>query len=138
MSFTKRFSNIPLQQIRNEVFLQMIAADAGLSPAVLETDFRTYIRMEDVGEMCIADKYGENLRTMPRWIRDDIIEALWKLYSAYGIQYIDVTPYNFIEKDDRVWVIDFGHASQGKPVLDPYLEKMFSEWRISKWNPRFK
>jgi tRNA A-37 threonylcarbamoyl transferase component Bud32 len=138
MSFTKRFDNTPTEQIRNEVYLQLIAADAGLSPAIQETDFRTYIRMEDVGEMCIADKYGENIRNIPRYIREDIVEALWKLYSVHGIQYIDVTPYNFIEKDDRLWVIDFGHASQTKPTLDPYLSKTFAEWKISKWNPRFK
>jgi thiamine kinase-like enzyme len=138
MSFLKSFTETTPDEILKEVQLQKIASHAGLSPGIQKTDFKTYIQMDDVGEMCIADKYGENIRNTPKKIRDEIVEYLWTLYSVHSIQYVDVTPYNFIEKDGRLWIIDFGHATQNNPILDPYLEKMFADWKLSKWNPRFK
>jgi RIO-like serine/threonine protein kinase len=94
--------------------------------------------MDNLNEFCIADKYGEQIRMIPLWIRQEIVEILWVLYSQLGIQYVDVTPYNFIEKDGRVWIIDFGHAIDKSDILDPYLESIFNTWKLTRWNPRFK
>ena len=134
--FTKKFTDTSPEEVRREAKLQKRAANRGLSPAIRRVT-KNSITMEDLSELCIADKYGEQIRMIPKWIREDIVEILWCLYTELGIQYIDVTPYNFIEKDDKVWVIDFGHAKE-EEVLDPYLERIFNTWKLIRWNPRFK
>ena len=112
----------------------------GVSPAILSTDYATYIHMERAGPMCIADKYGEEIENLSDWIKEEIIEHLWTLYSCCNIQYIDITPYNFIEQDGRIWVIDFGDAFRNKPKtkLHPFLKSIFDSWKLTKWNPEFK
>jgi tRNA A-37 threonylcarbamoyl transferase component Bud32 len=135
--FTKKFHDALPEDIKHEAQLQKRAAKLGISPGVHRVT-KTTIVMENMNEMCIADKYGEQLRMIPKWIREEIVEILWTLYNELGIQYVDVTPYNFIEKDGRVWVIDFGHAKRNPDSLDPYLERMFNTWKLTRWNPRFK
>ena len=135
--YVKKFIQVPMEQIKNEAQLQKRAAELGLSPVVHRFN-KNSITMEHLGEMCIADKYGEQIRMIPKWIREQIIEILWTLYSELDIQYVDVTPYNFVEKDGHVWIIDFGHAKINPDSLDPYLEKLFNTWKLSRWNPRFK
>ena len=135
--FVKKFTNVEPAEVKREAKLQKRAANIGLSPVVHRVT-RNTITMENLQEMCIADKYGEQIRMIPKWIRDEIVEILWTLYADYGIQYIDVTPYNFIEKDGRVWIIDFGHAKENVELLDPYLCRIFDTWKLTRWNPRFK
>ncbi len=135
--YVKKFTDVSPEEVKREAQLQKRAAELGLSPVVHRFN-KNSITMEHLGEMCIADKYGEQIRMIPKWIREDIVEILWNLYTDLGIQYIDVTPYNFVEKDGRVWIIDFGHARENVDTMDPYLEKLFNTWKLSRWNPRFK
>jgi tRNA A-37 threonylcarbamoyl transferase component Bud32 len=140
MAFTKRFTNTPAAAVVNEVTLHRIGAEYGLSPCILDTDNETFITMEDLQTMNIADFYGESIETMPETIRRDIWNILWTLYSCANIEYVDVTPYNFIEKDGRVWVIDYGHARKiRRGAIDPWLLGVLSDPRmtISEWNPAF-
>lgn len=135
-SFIKRFSNTPYEDIRREARLQRRAAAIGISPKVIRCN-HTSIVMENVGEMSIADKYGEKIEDIPEWLKEDILDLLYTLYTVLAIEYVDVTPYNFIEKDGVVWIIDFGHAKNATYDLDPYLDEAFAEWNLTKWNPEF-
>jgi len=134
--YTKNVSDRSEQQIRNEVELQIRAFRKGLAPKVILTDYKTFIKMEKIPEMCVADKYGEDISNIPEWIMLAIYDILYILYHECDIQYVDVTPYNFIEHEGRVWVIDFGDA---KPVKkDWYLQEVLENGCIDKWNPDFK
>jgi hypothetical protein len=64
----------------------------------------------------------------------------FRIYYVYNIEYIDVTPYNFVEVEGRVWIIDFGHAMkrQAGRKTNWYLRDIFDEGKISYWNPDFK
>jgi tRNA A-37 threonylcarbamoyl transferase component Bud32 len=135
--YIKKFTETSASEITREAQLQKRAAEYGHSPAVQRFNTDS-ITMEHLDEMCIADKYGEQIRMIPKWIREEIVEILWSLYNELGIHYVDVTPYNFVEKDGRVWILDFGHARENVDVLDPYLERLFDTWKLSRWNPRFK
>ena len=140
MPYTKRFTDTPSDEIDNEVALQRIGAEYGVSPEVLDTDGKTYITMEDMEMMCIADMYGEKIEDIPETIKRDIWNILWTLYSCGNIEYIDVTPYNFIEKDGRVWVIDYGHARKVKRGnINPWLLNVLCDPQmiITEWNPEF-
>lgn len=138
--FTKYVADLSSESVRTEVHLQRLSSSMEVSPRILHTDYQTFVHMEAIPSMCIADKYGESISDLPVWIQTQIVEHLWTLYSCCQIQYIDVTPYNIIEHEGRVWIIDFGHAYRNRPKsrLHPYLKRMFDTWKLVEWNPEFK
>ena len=137
MSFIKRFpTNVPYQEIRREARLQRLAAGIGLAPRIIRCN-ATSIVMENLQTPCLGDVYGDDPEDVPEWIREEILDILYTLYTMLDIEYIDVTPYNFIERDGIVWIIDFGHAHMVTNEVDPYLDTLFATWEITKWNPDF-
>jgi tRNA A-37 threonylcarbamoyl transferase component Bud32 len=136
-SFVKRFQHTPYEEIRREARLQRRASAIGLSPKVVRCT-NTTIVMEDLATPSIADVYGDSIDHLPEWIREEILGILYSLYTIGNIEYIDVTPYNFIEKDGVVWIIDFGHARECQEEINPYLDELFANWSLTKWNPEFQ
>ena len=69
-----------------------------------------------------------------------IQDIILYLYTA-GIEYPDITGYNFIEYNDKIWIIDFGHATmispgqQSEPNDSFVKECMMGE--NTTWNPHF-
>lgn len=140
MAYTKRFAGAAREKVTNEVELQREGAEYGVSPCILDTDNETFISMEDLNEMNIADLYGADIEKIPNHIKKEIWNILWILFSCADIEYIDVTPYNFIEKDNRLWVVDYGHAKKTvRGKVNPWLLEVLSDpdMTISKWNPDF-
>ena len=135
--YVKRFKDKSPDYVLHEARLQTIAAEYGIAPTVISTDYKTFIKMKHLNALSIADKYGENIDDIPTDIRKKIIDIVWMLYDTCGIQYLDVTPYNFVEANGRVWVIDFGDADSSSEFLDEYLEELFDTWEL-KWNEAFR
>ena len=119
---------------QTEATLQRISAEYGFSPKVLcvEDDV---IMMEDLEADTLYDIYGDEPSDVPDWIWDEIRTMVSTLYEEEGIEYVDITPYNFIEKDNRIYMIDFGDAkyTAGEPnwFLGEFLEGS------DNWNPDF-
>ena len=137
MAFNKDVSDRTEAQIRNEVELQRRAAKKGLAPKVIDTDYKTFIKMEKIDGYTIADGYSEKFREVPKQLMKDIYNILRNLYYECDIEYIDVTAYNFMEENDtgRLWVIDFGDAN---PVRrNWFLEEAFENDCLIGWNPDF-
>lgn len=134
--FIKNVSDRTEEQIRNEVELQTRAFRKGLAPRIISTDYKNYIKMEKISEMCIADKYGDDIKKIPSETIKKIYAILHTLYHECDIQYVDVTPYNFIESDNRVWVVDFGDAVLVKKNW--YLQEVLENESILEWNPDYK
>jgi len=134
--YRKEFTNTLPKEIIREARLQQISANLGLSPRVLRTDNKTFIEMENIDDMALAYKYGYDVEELPNDIRKQVYDLVYTLYH-HGIQYIDITPYNFIEKDGKVWVIDFGHASKRKRLCE-YLKRLFNEGYLHEWNSEFR
>jgi len=65
-----------------------------------------------------------------------IYDILTRVYLECDIEYIDVTPYNFIETNDQLWIIDFGDAREA-PKKNYFLQEVFSKRRLHKWNSDF-
>ena len=134
--------------IDREIEIQKIASNYGFAPKIIDYKL-TYnkedkkyvgnITMEHLNEMCIADKYSDDPAKIPKVIWDQIRAILKILYHEEGIEYIDITPYNFIEKDEKVYIIDFGHASyyKSKEMMNWFV-KQFLEDGTNEWNPDFK
>lgn len=93
--------------------------------------------MEKIHNMNISDFYGENPENVPPDIFNKIQEAVKKLYY-FGISYPDITGYNFIYYNNKIYVIDFEHAKffTNSSKIDPFIHKFISG--SCEWNPEFK
>ena len=122
-----------------EAELQRVASKYGFCPRILGTEITehgTRIIMEDVEELSLADVYGTNPKDIPEWIWTEIREMLDVLFYEEGIEYVDITPYNFIEKDDRIYMIDFGDAKYTAGEPDWFLLEFLDG--ENSWNPDYK
>jgi tRNA A-37 threonylcarbamoyl transferase component Bud32 len=105
-------------------------------PKILAYDRDTKIMlMEKVNNMNISDYYGENESDITPELFKKIRKIIKTLYNN-NIVYPDITGYNFIEHDKRVWIIDFEH-SNFKPILrDDFVVEFIGG--LDSWNPEFK
>lgn len=122
-----------------EIELQDIASKYDFCPRIMKTEeigeiIRIY--MEDVEEEPLVVTYGEDPEDIPEWIWNEIRRMVQTLYEEEGIEYVDITPYNFIEKDGRIYMIDFGDAKYTNGEPDWFLVE-FLEGENS-WNPDYK
>ncbi len=94
------------------------------------------LKMRRIPNMCVADMYGENFDDIPEDVTEKIRDIIGTLYLK-GVEYPDITGYNFIEYQDKVWIIDFEHASFNSKynTYDPFI-KQFIQGH-NGWNPRF-
>ena len=123
----------------NEAALQRIASNYGFSPKVISVtkiDDACFITMEDLEAECLADVYGEDEKDIPKWIWDEIRSMVTALMDQEGIEYVDITPYNFIEKDNRIYMIDFGDARYTEGCPNWFLTEFLDG--ENSWNPDYK
>ena len=80
---------------------------------------------------------GENIINFSNNLIKEIRNIIKILYDN-NIEYPDITGYNFIEIDNKLWIIDFEHASliQNNKLKDSFVIKFING--LNKWNPRFK
>lgn len=116
--------------------LQRIAANLGLAPkihSVISNNGSNALLMYKIPGMSLADFYGEDQIPSSIWntIRD-ILQKLWN----HGIEYVDITPYNFMIEPDsgKIWVIDFGHAKS--IPLNSHLSDVLTG--LNKWNDEYR
>ena len=138
-TFTKRLSK---KHGELEIELQQIAVKYNFAPRIFmithEHDESLTVDMQDLGKNTLYDIYGDNPEDVPDRVWESIRFMLRVLYEEEGIEYIDITPYNFMEVNDRVYVIDFGHARY-------YNEEIGMNWFLqlfldgsNEWNPDFR
>jgi len=135
------------RKISREIEMQEISSKYGFSPKIISSNItfneetKKYvglITMERINEMCIADKYGENPADVSKIIWDQIRTILKILYNEEGIEYIDITGYNFIEKKGKVYIIDFGDAIYTKKDREINWFLCYFLGGHNGWNPDFK
>ena len=114
-----------LAEAKLEVELQNVAAKHKFCPVIHSVKWATdgcTISMDNLGAMCLADKYGDKTSDLPASIWPKIHKILSTLYEVEGVEYI----------------IDFGDAyytKSGKAVnwfLRDFLDGSYG------WNPDFK
>jgi len=139
--FSDYEKKVKKEDVEREVELQTVASAYGFSPSIIGVTYEldhAVIQMEDLQEMCLADKYGEEFSSLSPQIILQIRLILDTLFENEGIEYIDITPYNFIEKNNKVYIIDFGHAYYVNPAkITNWFLKDFLVGTNS-WNPDFK
>lgn len=93
------------------------------------------LKMVRVGTMSISDYYGESAENIDNDIFTKIRNMIQTLYD-HDILYVDITGYNFIENDKKLWIIDFEHATYNYPrKTDEFVEKFLGGH--NGWNPEF-
>jgi len=134
-------------KISREIEMQEIASKYNFSPKIIKSQItynkedRKYIgniTMENLQEMCIADVYGEDPEDIPKKVWDQIRVILKILYFDEGIEYIDITGYNFIEKKGKVYIIDFGDAIYTKKDREMNWFLSYFLGGHNGWNPDFR
>ena len=93
--------------------------------------------MQKLNGMSISDMYGENIENVPQHIINQIRDIILKLYLA-NIYYPDITGYNFMYINDKIWIYDFGDAfCSGKIPTNINFIREFINGK-NEWNPEFK
>ena len=135
-----------IKQVLKENFVSEIGAQIasfkyGFVPNIIDIqkDGENYLLvMEDMGKECLADKYGEDPRYIPEWIWYEIRDIVKTLFEKEGIEYRDISAYNFVEKDERIYVINFEKAKYVHPYEPTnWFVVEFLEGENS-WNPDYK
>jgi tRNA A-37 threonylcarbamoyl transferase component Bud32 len=135
------------RKISREIEMQEISANYGFSPKIIKSQIifnnedKKYIgniTMENLNELCIADRYGEDPRNIPKIIWDQIRTIIRILYNEEGIEYIDITGYNFIEKKGKVYIIDFGDAIYTRKDREMNWFLSYFLGGHNGWNPDFR
>ena len=100
-------------------------------PKIISYDKQKEIMvMHKINALNLSDMFGEKSSDIDEYYFDEI-RTIIKTLSDNGIEYPDITGYNFIEHDTKIWIIDFEHAH----IRDTFVDK-FIQGR-NKWNPRF-
>ena len=125
-----------------EVQLQDIAATYGFAPKIQRVDGNV-VQMDSVKGACLANLYSDDPDMLPDPIWYEIERILAVLYEREGIEYVDITSYNFMEDGDgKIWIIDFGDAyytprAKGEPALNWFLRSVLDGESGKAWNPDF-
>jgi len=111
-------------------------------PKIISYDYHNKIMiMENIKGISISDYYGEEDYNVDESIYKRIHKIIKRLYDN-GIEYPDITGYNFIETNNGIWIIDFEHArfiDTNKKDDDKHtiFIKQFING-FNGWNPEFK
>ena len=90
-----------------------------------------------VGVMSVSDMYGASAEDVPDEVFESIVDTV-QLLVAHGIEFPDLTGYNFVEdltKPGEVWIIDFEHATLNDDITNPAIIALVAGER--QWNPDF-
>lgn len=90
--------------------------------------------MEKIPELNISDMYGDKLSDIPLYIIDEIRSIIKKLVMN-NIEYSDITGYNFIEYDNKIWIIDFEHSVYKSDNFDSFVLDFING--CDYWNPYY-
>lgn len=107
-------------------------------PKIYSYDEETQtMTMQKIYNMSVSDMYGENRKKVPDEIFDEIRIIIEYLYNM-DIIYPDITGYNFIEHENKIWIFDFEHVKFGKEYKKdhPFVKKFINGH--NGWNPAFK
>lgn len=92
--------------------------------------------MDKIEGKTLYELYGDDPEDVPENVWGTIRRMLQELYDEHDIQYVDVTPYNFIvDKYGRMWIVDYGDAMLCSDITNWFLVD-FLEGENS-WNSDF-
>lgn len=133
--------------IENEINIQkLLGSKYDFVPKIISVQKANgyyLIEMENINEKCIGDKYGEEPDDIPKKYLIQMKNIIKKIFNEDKIEYIDITPYNFIESNGKIYLIDFEHAyittSNNEKPNNWFLREILEDpSETIKFNPDFK
>ena len=125
-----------------EAELQDIATSYGFAPRIQRIDGNV-VQMDSVDGACLADLYTDDPTMVPDAVWFKIEHILAVLFEREGIEYVDITSYNFMEdKEGKIWIIDFGDAyytpkAKGEEAENWFLRSILAGKAGKAWNTDF-
>ena len=110
-------------------------------PEIIRYDERNKIMvMRKVGKNNLSHNYGENATDIPDELFDTVVKIVRTLV-LHGIEYPDLTGYNFVEDANtygKIWIIDFEHAKLAisKDITNIHIINICNGKQV--WNPDFR
>ena len=102
---------------------------------------------ELIESLNIADQYTDDAEAVPDNIYQSIVNTI-KILFKNGIVFPDITGYNFIYNDDKLWIIDFEHAVDiinAAPIHKDFVQEFCTynsssvmTTGVKQWNPYFE
>ncbi len=137
------YSKVSKQSAQLEFEIQQyISSKYNFTPQTCSITFMstyTEINMQKIDGQTLANIFGDDPADIPDWVWDEMRRIVTLLYTEEGIEYIDITPYNFmLDAHDKIWIIDFGHAYYtdiSKPINWFLTEFIYDE--VKSFNPDF-
>jgi tRNA A-37 threonylcarbamoyl transferase component Bud32 len=89
-----------------------------------------FMIMQKIANQCLSDEYGESSKNINKNLFNKIREIIKKLYLN-NIEYPDITGYNFIEYNNKMWIIDFGDAKFNTNINNKFIIEFIkgkNEW----------
>jgi tRNA A-37 threonylcarbamoyl transferase component Bud32 len=128
---------------QSEFFMQKYVYQLNIVnvPEIIEYDEANKIMvMRKVGKNNLSHNYGENATDVPDELFDEVVKIVRTLVE-HGIDYPDLTGYNFVEDTDtygKIWIIDFEHAklATSKEITNIQITNICNGKQI--WNPDFR
>ncbi len=93
------------------------------------------MKMYKIRNMSVADWYGDDISELPTKQIEEIRNII-KTLAKYNIEYPDITGYNFIECQNKMWIIDFEHAICKQRIDNEFVIDFING--LNQWNPDFK
>ena len=93
-----------------------------------------------INALSISDMYGEDIDKVPLNIMIKIRQTILLLFMN-DIVYPDITGYNFIYLNNKIWIVDFEHAykrtvNNCDDDNQLFIKKFINNYQ--SWNPDFK
>jgi tRNA A-37 threonylcarbamoyl transferase component Bud32 len=124
----------------NEYELHTYVYNLGIvnTPKLFEYNEETKVMvMERLDGMSVSDMYGSEAECVDTEIFSKIRNIV-QLLLDHGIEYPDITGYNFMEYNAKIWVIDFGdahHHINGR-IENRFIAEFLDQGQ-NRWNPDF-
>jgi tRNA A-37 threonylcarbamoyl transferase component Bud32 len=96
--------------------------------------------MQKLHNMSVSDYYGENNSDISPELFENIRNII-ALLREKNIIYPDITGYNFVKYNRKLWIIDFEHANHVLSLKENDENKMFVHSflnGLNEWNPNFR
>jgi tRNA A-37 threonylcarbamoyl transferase component Bud32 len=138
MTFIKAHVSFKEFMMHEYIYTLSLNSNGALNvPKIIDYNAEAQVlEMENIPQMCVADFYGEKASDISAELFSTIREAIRFLYANHII-YPDITGYNFIEHEGKVWIIDFEHSDFESYERNIFVDEFVNDDTYNEWNPWF-
>ena len=101
-------------------------------PKIIAYDIeRKVLVLEKINSKNINEIYGNESQIVPKEIFEEIRNII-NLLLNYNIEFSDISSYNFIQYENKLWIINFEKARTITGCINPFVRKFIDG--LNEWN----